>query len=481
MRSLALGRRWIEGGGSATLLGHIESERLRQRVSDAGVALRPLEGSLSPADDLRRTIAVLEELHRDVPPWAVVDGYAFDAQYHAAIRRHGFPLLVIDDLADRPCYHADIVLNQNLDAEQLLYRGDDDTRWLLGVRYALLQPEFDRWRDRTPETLAVARRILVTVGGADPHGATALILESLNTIAIDGLEITVVTGPAARSSVEAFIAASRHTCRMLDDVRDMASLMVSMDLAVAGGGSTCWELAFLGLPAIVIELSENQQFSARPLATAGAVENAGPIGSQDAPALSARIAALCVDATRRRHMSEAGRRLVDGKGGARVVGRLGLGLSPLTLRRATNADSHVLWMLANDPSVRQQSFDPSPIPWQTHAGWFERISANPRARVWVMAGEAGLAGQIRYEATADGADIGISVAPAFRGFGLAARLLASTWASACRELNTPRARGVVFATNASSAAAFREAGFVENGELQTIRGHQCRVFTKLLE
>ena len=47
--------------------------------------------------------------------------------------------------------------------------------------------------------------------------------------------------------------------------------------------------------------------------------------------------------------------------------------------------------------------------------------------------------------------------------GTAIGLLASTWATACRELGMPRARGVVFATNVSSAAAFREAGFVEVG------------------
>ncbi|MEO5740822.1 MAG: GNAT family N-acetyltransferase, partial [Vicinamibacterales bacterium] len=209
--------------------------------------------------------------------------------------------------------------------------------------------------------------------------------------------------------------------------------------------------------------------------------NAGPLESQDAGALASRIAAICVDAERRRGMSEAGRRLVDGKGGMRVIGRLGLGLPSLTLRRAADADSRELWTLANEPSVRQQSFDPSPITWETHTDWFERISVSPGARMWVMAGEAGLAAQIRYEAGADGAEIGISVAPAFRGFGLAARLLASTWAGACRDLGTPCARGVVFATNVSSAAAFREAAFVENGGLLTIRGHECHVFTKRLE
>ena len=61
MRSLALGRRWIAGGGLATLLGRVESERLRQRVSDAGVVL------------LRKVFREqLEKIERGDDPMAVV-------------------------------------------------------------------------------------------------------------------------------------------------------------------------------------------------------------------------------------------------------------------------------------------------------------------------------------------------------------------------------------------------------------------------
>jgi len=131
--------------------------------------------------------------------------------------------------------------------------------------------------------------------------------------------------------------------------------------------------------------------------------------------------------------------------------------------------------------VRQQSFNPAPIPWDAHAAWFERMAASPTAVMWVMTGARGLAGQVRYESQDGDAEIGISVAAAFRGFGLAARLLASTWRESCRRLGVPRARGVVFTSNQSSSAAFREAGFVETGGFETIRGRECHVFTRTLE
>lgn len=480
MRSLALARRWMAAGGSATFIGHIASDRIRERVSEAGVTLRPLNPVLDQAQDLRETLAALEALRGGMQPWAVVDGYAFGPGYHAAIRQRGFPLLVIDDLANLPGYHADIVLNQNLGAEELPYRADTDTRRLLGARFALLQPEFDRWRDRDAPTAPVARRILVTAGGADPHGATARILDALDRVDIEGLDITVVAGPAS-GGVQSPNPGRRHAVQVVSDVRDMATLMATMDLAVTGGGSTCWELAFLGLPAIILELSENQQRSSRALAAAGAVENAGPVQAIEPSALAARITELCMDADLRRAMGSAGRRLVDGKGGARVIGRLGLGLPPLTLRLATRDDARPLWTLAADPSVREQSFNTSAIPWETHAAWFDIMLASPVARMWVMVSDTGLAGQVRYEARGDEAEIGISVGPAFRGYGLAARLLASTWADSCRQLGVARARGVVFTSNRSSAAAFREAGFIEEAGVEMIRGHECHVFTRTLQ
>lgn len=480
MRSLAVARRWIAAGGAATLLGRIGGDRLRQRVSDAGVTFRPLQASPLGNDDLAELVNTLEQLSPAEPAWVIVDGYGFDEEYHAAIRRHGFPLLVIDDLADLPRYHADVLLNQNLGAESLTYYADTDTRRLIGLRYALLQPEFDRWRDRPRETPDVATKLLVTVGGGDPHGATALILDALNGLAIDSLEITVVAGPAGNQSA-VFNASSKHTCRVVEDVRDMASLMASMDLAVTGGGSTCWEMAFLGLPAIVLELSDNQRRSSRALAEAGAVENAGAVETQEATLLARRIQALCLDRDRRLAMSDAGRKLVDGEGGQRIVRRLGLGLPSLQLRPATAADSRAMWLLASEPSVRQQSFNPSPIAWEAHEAWFEKMLASPSARTWLMAGEAGLAAQVRYEVKGEHAEIGISVAPSFRGFGLAARILASTWANACLELGVSRARGIVFTTNRLSAAAFREAGFAETSDTEITLGHECHVFTRALE
>ena len=64
--------------------------------------------------------------------WIVIDGYRFDAAYHAALRPAAWPLLVIDDYAHLPYYDADLLLNQNLGAERLRYSGPPAMNRLLG-------------------------------------------------------------------------------------------------------------------------------------------------------------------------------------------------------------------------------------------------------------------------------------------------------------------------------------------------------------
>ena len=85
-------------------------------------------------------------------------------------------LLLADDYGHSVRYTAEIVLNQNLSADERVYENRAaHTKLLLGPRYALIRSEFlDRRRDLSP-VAERARRILVTMGGADPDNATRVV------------------------------------------------------------------------------------------------------------------------------------------------------------------------------------------------------------------------------------------------------------------------------------------------------------------
>jgi RimJ/RimL family protein N-acetyltransferase len=87
--------------------------------------------------------------------------------------------------------------------------------------------------------------------------------------------------------------------------------------------------------------------------------------------------------------------------------------------------------------------------------------------MWVMELGGAIVGQVRYDRTEPGcAEIGFSVAAAFRGRGIGTRMLTATCQDACRELGTQWARGTVFKENVPSARAFVKAGFVQAGVIE---------------
>jgi UDP-N-acetylglucosamine:LPS N-acetylglucosamine transferase len=88
-------------------------------------------------------------------------------------------------------------------------------------------------------------------------------------------------------------------------------------MALAAAGTTCWELAHLGIPAILV--TESPGIVAQSLKAAGAARWLGHETGVTAKMMADALAALVSDSATRRAMADAGRRLVDGKGAKRAA------------------------------------------------------------------------------------------------------------------------------------------------------------------
>jgi spore coat polysaccharide biosynthesis predicted glycosyltransferase SpsG len=160
----------------------------------------------------------------------------------------------------------------------------------------------------------------VTQGGSDTHGLTPKIVRALDGIAEDPA-MTIVVGPAYRHHVELEAALRDH--RLHVDVRrnvaDMTPLMLDADLAITAGGITMLELACVGTPMIAVCGDWFEEETAARVAAAGAALNLGFGGAVTEDDISRAVDVLAADADRRSRMSEAGKRLVDGRGAARLA------------------------------------------------------------------------------------------------------------------------------------------------------------------
>jgi UDP-2,4-diacetamido-2,4,6-trideoxy-beta-L-altropyranose hydrolase len=324
MRCIALAQAWQDRSGNVTFLSHCDNETLRKRIIDEGFNFIPIDKPHPAPYDLHSTLEILSAISHQpstASPWLALDGYHFTPDYQKTIKRNGYKLLVIDDLAHLDHYHADTLLNQNSNASSLRYSCDRNTMKLLGCEYVLLRKEFLKyrgWRRQIPEK---ARKILVTMGGSDPNNVTLKVISALNSLNDPDLEVKIVAGPANSNaiSLEKELHLSPFTFHLLTSVNNMPELMAWSDVAVTAAGSTCWELAFMGVTPITVVISENQQDVAKELDRDKIFKTIGWYTKMSKDTLITELSSLMQDKELRERKSRLGQKLVDGKGSKNVV------------------------------------------------------------------------------------------------------------------------------------------------------------------
>jgi UDP-2,4-diacetamido-2,4,6-trideoxy-beta-L-altropyranose hydrolase len=332
-RLLALGQAWLEHGGQATLITHCTSDAVRRQVRSSGVSLVPLPASHPHVDDLNTTRLTLEDAGSrrrsagDAEPWLVLDGYHFTPEYLASLRETTPHLAIYADDGAIMYADVDVVVNQNLGAEQFVYRTRPHTVRLLGPQYVAIRREFLPWQRLRRETPAMARRLLVTLGGSDPGNVTLLVMQALRTLAGQDYEARVVAGPANPHlrQLRQRTAECSGKVELVTDPTRMPELMAWADLAVTAPGSTCWEMCCLGLPHGTISVNPIQAAVAEALDRAGQSVHLGGAGQLTAESVAAKLETMRRDAGHRQRLSERGQVLIDGAGADRVAqGLLGI-------------------------------------------------------------------------------------------------------------------------------------------------------------
>jgi UDP-2,4-diacetamido-2,4,6-trideoxy-beta-L-altropyranose hydrolase len=322
MRTLALAQAFQDQGGQAVFITCCAGTSLGQRLVSEGVMVEPVKELRGSAEDALNTVCLARDAGAD---WIIADGYDFGCEFQRLIKEAGLYLLLVDDFGSLECFNSDIVMNQNPSARESMYssRGPD-CRLLLGTDYALLRRDFLRLKGWRREITETGKRLLVTMGGADSENVTSHVLSELRNLEIDGLEITVVAGGANRHYEKLLdMTQSRdERIRLICDVKDMSELMVWADVAISAGGSTCWEMAFLGLPNLILVLADNQAESAAELERLGVSINLGRPACSTGDILRENLGALLLSQEKRAAMSSRGRLLVDGNGPGRVLREL---------------------------------------------------------------------------------------------------------------------------------------------------------------
>ncbi len=95
----------------------------------------------------------------------------------------------------------------------------------------------------------------------------------------------------------------------------------------------------------------------------------------------------------------------------------------LLLREVQPEDMDLLFGWANDPVVRENSFNSDPIKYEDHKKWFNKMINDRDIIQYILMSEEKPVGQVRLTIHGEEAEIGYSIATEFRGRGFAKKML----------------------------------------------------------
>ncbi|SHK75749.1 UDP-2,4-diacetamido-2,4,6-trideoxy-beta-L-altropyranose hydrolase [Hymenobacter psychrotolerans] len=453
MRLLALAEILREEATECLFLVREPGPKLQAQLAAAGCTVLEV-----PVQPLAEEAAWLVRHILRATDILVLDGYAFTYSYQHTVRGAVARLVYLDDLHSFPLA-ADMVLNPagGISLSQYEMR-QPGARLLAGPAYAPLRRVF-RQASQEPASTAPPDTVLVCLGGADPthqtrHVAAALL--ALPTV----VQVHAVLGSAYAGWDELHAWAVQQPRLVLHrnlPADELVGLMRRCGAAVCSPSTVSYEYCAAGGGILLLlPVADNQHDINQYLRETGL---ALPYPSAPNVLTSAEAGKLAAQLRQRQ------RQVFDGLAPVRLrqeFRALQLPAPPFHLRPARPTDSAQLLAWTNDPTVRQHSFNPNPVPQAEHERWFAARLADANSLLLVAedAASGRPVGLIRFQLESTQATLSYLLDAAYRGRGLAPLLLLAGTRLAVQHF--PQAQqvlGHVQTTNTASLKAFERAGF----------------------
>jgi spore coat polysaccharide biosynthesis predicted glycosyltransferase SpsG len=200
-----------------------------------------------------------------------------------------------------------------------VYKGQESSKVHYGRHYLIIGENFRRLRSPKPARHAAPLKVLITMGGSDPFNLTEHVLKSLwNT---DGIEVTTVVGPAFKmtETMEEFMKRGSERFKFAFNVKNMAPLMREAHIAFTAVGTTVYELAYMGVPSVLIGNYETDAEDLASLEGLGICKSLGFYRDVDSSKITEAAELFRDDAALWRGMVMNARGLTDGDGASRIA------------------------------------------------------------------------------------------------------------------------------------------------------------------
>lgn len=341
----------------------------------------------------------------------IIDGYHFDTDYLAELKRKIAKVIFIDDLADF-YVHADAVINPTPGFDFKNYKGLLSTQYFMGLDYALLRTSFQLLASETSFT-KIKGSIFICFGGSDPLNKTSLAVKAvLDSKKFD--EIHIVLGKGYMHNIG--FKSTSENLHIHSDLNEfeMATLMSKMEFGIVPTSGILLECLAAKMKILSGYYIENQQYVYREHLKLNTFIDANNLSFES---ISVGLETLL--------KSENKATLIDGNSSQRVLKLIQSiqNEANYSLRKATDTDSEITYDWANNTATRKYSFSKDFIPFDSHLKWFvEKVKAS-NCYYYILIKNTFTFGSIRFDINNKIATISFLVSPDHYGKGIGSILL----------------------------------------------------------
>lgn len=161
--------------------------------------------------------------------------------------------------------------------------------------------------------------IIIIQGGSDTHCFIPKILDAINMLNYN-LKITVVVGSGFQcwKKLDESVQNNKNKIKVLHNIKNMQTVMANHDLAITAGGMTLLELAYLGIPSIIVCGEKFEEETATKISRIGFGINLGYGGKVSTKKIGENIEMLANNYHLRKKMNKLGKQIIDGNGAVKI-------------------------------------------------------------------------------------------------------------------------------------------------------------------
>jgi spore coat polysaccharide biosynthesis predicted glycosyltransferase SpsG len=310
---------------------YLEPLSLAQTIHRGNNEWSPAESPIGGVGDLEATT---REIRRLGAAAVIAAGSAVTGDYLKALAATGTMVLTIDTEA-RMKYPGAIVVNPLLAPGPKAYKCDRGTQLLLGRKFALVRGLFRRQRTIRATEQPGPFRALVAFGDDDSEQTLIRTEQLLGMPKVDKVSIACRTHHPRYHDLRDFADDSKGRVEVVTEPKELMTRLVRAHFALTSGDGWGLELCCVGIPQLLLPTKPAHVLNAKRMDDEGVATFLGHAADVTVAQLTEAVDVVLDDPMERLGMTRCARRLIDGRGGDRIVNGLEIVLHTPWARRAS--------------------------------------------------------------------------------------------------------------------------------------------------